>query len=103
LKTAAVSGHYEQISAKRSYQQCQLRQELLWLLQAYLLQFNNMDSKMIVYFKYHCFNCGYTASFILGRNIGFKARRLLEWIGVPENDINQINLESMHTLSDGLN
>ena len=45
--------------------------------------------------SYHCFNCGYTASFILGRNIGFKARRLLEWIGVPENDINQINLESM--------
>ena len=45
--------------------------------------------------SYHCFNCGYTASFILGRNIGFKARRLLEWIGVTENDINQINLESM--------
>ena len=45
--------------------------------------------------SYHCFNCGYTASFILGRNIGFKARRLLEWIGVAENDINQINLESM--------
>jgi hypothetical protein len=45
--------------------------------------------------SYHCFNCGYTASFILGRNIGFKARRLLEWLGVPENDINQINLESM--------
>ena len=45
--------------------------------------------------SYSCFNCGYTASFILGRNIGFKARRLLEWIGVPENDINQINLESM--------
>jgi hypothetical protein len=45
--------------------------------------------------SYHCFNCGYTTSFILGRNIGFKARRLLEWLGVPENDINQINLESM--------
>jgi hypothetical protein len=45
--------------------------------------------------SYHCFNCGYTASFILGRNIGFKARRLLEWIGVPETDINLINLESM--------
>ena len=45
--------------------------------------------------SYHCFNCGYKTSFILGRNIGFKARRLLEWIGVPENDINLINLESM--------
>ena len=36
--------------------------------------------------SYHCFNCGYTTSFILGRNISFKARRLLEWLGVPEND-----------------
>ena len=53
--------------------------------------------------SWHCFNCGYTASFILGRNIGFKARRLLEWIGVPENDINQINLESMrHRSMEGM-
>ena len=53
--------------------------------------------------SYHCFNCGYTASFILGRNIGFKARRLLEWRGVPENDINQINLESMrHRSMEGM-
>ena len=53
--------------------------------------------------SYSCFNCGYTASFILGRNIGFKARRLLEWIGVPENDINQINLESMrHRSMEGM-
>jgi len=53
--------------------------------------------------SYHCFNCGYTASFILGRNIGFKARRLLGWLGVPENDINLINLESMrHRSVEGL-
>jgi hypothetical protein len=53
--------------------------------------------------SYHCFNCGYKTSFILGRNIGFKARRLLEWIGVPENDINQINLESMrHRSMEGM-
>jgi hypothetical protein len=53
--------------------------------------------------SYHCFNCGYKTSFILGRNIGFKARRLLEWIGVPETDINQINLESMrHRSMEGM-
>jgi len=53
--------------------------------------------------SYHCFNCGYKTSFILGRNIGFKARRLLEWIGVPENDINLINLESMrHRSMEGM-
>ena len=44
---------------------------------------------------YSCFNCGYTASFILGRNLSFKARRLLNWIGVPEIEIERANLDSM--------
>lgn len=45
--------------------------------------------------SYHCFNCGYTASFILGRNLTFKARRLLSWMGVPENEIEHVNIESL--------
>ncbi len=45
--------------------------------------------------SYHCFNCSYTASFVLGRTLGFKARRLLEWMYVPENEIDMLNLESM--------
>lgn len=45
--------------------------------------------------SYHCFNCGYTASFTLGRNLGFKARRLLEWLGVDTVEIDRLNLESM--------
>lgn len=45
--------------------------------------------------SYHCFNCSYTASFVLGRTLGFKARRLLEWMHVPENKIDMLNLESM--------
>ena len=45
--------------------------------------------------SYHCFNCAYTASFILGRTVSFKAKRLLEWMGVPENEIDMLNLESM--------
>ena len=45
--------------------------------------------------SYHCFNCSYTASFILGRNLSFKARRLLTWLGVPEAEIERVNLESM--------
>lgn len=45
--------------------------------------------------SYHCFNCGYTASFILGRTISFKARRLLSWLGVPTEEIERINLESL--------
>ena len=45
--------------------------------------------------SYHCFNCGYTASFILGRSVSFKARRLLSWLGVSDNDIEHMNLDSM--------
>lgn len=45
--------------------------------------------------SYHCFNCGYKASFILGRTLSVKARRLLSWLGVNEQDIEHINLESL--------
>jgi len=45
--------------------------------------------------SYHCFNCGFTASFILGRNLSFKARRFLQWINVPEQEIERVNLESL--------
>ena len=45
--------------------------------------------------SYHCFNCGYTASFILGRQLTFKARRLLSWMGVSDAEIDHLNLESL--------
>ena len=45
--------------------------------------------------SYSCFNCGYTASFVLGRTLTFKARRLLEWMHVPGEEIERINLESL--------
>lgn len=44
---------------------------------------------------WNCFNCGYTASFRLGRVLSFKARRLLGWLNVPPEEIERINLESM--------
>jgi len=45
--------------------------------------------------SYHCFNCSYTASFVLGRTVSLKARRLLSWMGVPDNEIEMLNLESL--------
>ena len=45
--------------------------------------------------SYHCFNCGFTASFIMGRTLSFKARKLLSWINVPQEEIERINLESL--------
>ena len=60
---------------------------------------SNADSS----WSYHCFNCGYTASFVLGRNLTFKARRLLEWMNVPQEEIERINLESLkHKSIEGL-
>jgi hypothetical protein len=53
--------------------------------------------------SFHCFNCGYTASFILGRNLTFKARKLLQWMNVPQEEIERINLESLkHKSIEGL-
>jgi hypothetical protein len=53
--------------------------------------------------SYHCFNCGYTASFVLGRNLTFKARQLLKWLNVPVEEIERINLESLkHKSIEGL-
>jgi hypothetical protein len=45
--------------------------------------------------SYHCFNCGYTCSFVIGRNLTFKARKLLQWLNVPSEEIERINLESL--------
>ena len=45
--------------------------------------------------SYHCFNCGFTASFTPGRPVSYKARRLLEWLGVDSVDIERLNLESL--------
>jgi hypothetical protein len=45
--------------------------------------------------SYHCFNCGYTCSFVLGRNLTFKARKLLQWLNVPSEEIERMNLESL--------
>jgi hypothetical protein len=45
--------------------------------------------------SYHCFNCGFKSSFVLGRNLSFKARSLLRWMNVPQEEIERINLESL--------
>jgi len=45
--------------------------------------------------SYHCFNCGHTSSFVIGRTLGFKARQFLQRLGVSEQEINLTNLESL--------
>jgi len=45
--------------------------------------------------SYHCFNCSATASFVMGRALGYRARKLLAALHVPEQEIDLLNLESM--------
>jgi len=44
---------------------------------------------------YHCFNCGFSTSFTLGRTLTVRARRVLGWLNVPAEEIERMNLESL--------
>jgi hypothetical protein len=45
--------------------------------------------------SYHCFNCGYTASFIPGRHLTFKFRKLLAWLGVDDLTVRRLVIEAV--------
>jgi hypothetical protein len=49
--------------------------------------------------NYHCFNCGFTASFRLGYQLSIKAKKFLSWLNVDQHDIDLINLESLRCKS----
>lgn len=44
---------------------------------------------------YHCFNCNYSCSFVLGRSINSKTKQLLKWLGVDEDQVQRWSLESL--------
>lgn len=43
----------------------------------------------------HCFNCGFSCSFQLGRSISGKTRDFLKWCGADEQQIQRWSLESL--------
>ena len=45
--------------------------------------------------SYHCFNCGFKASWVPGRNFSHKMRKLLQWVGTPDDVINKVALDVM--------
>ena len=45
--------------------------------------------------SYHCFNCGFKASWQPGRNISKGLRRLLIWLGAPDDTITKLALDVM--------
>lgn len=50
--------------------------------------------------SYHCFNCGFKASYQPGRHLTRKMRQLLSWMGAPDDVINKITLEALKMQSD---
>ena len=45
--------------------------------------------------SYHCFNCGYTTSFVPGRHLSFKFRKLLAWLGADDLTIRRLVIEAV--------
>ena len=45
--------------------------------------------------SYHCFNCGFKASWQPGRPFSHKMRKLLQWLGTPDDVINKVALDVM--------
>ncbi len=50
--------------------------------------------------SYHCFNCGYKASWQPGRHLTRKMRHLLQWLGAPDDVITKLSLEALKIESD---
>lgn len=50
--------------------------------------------------SYHCFNCGFKASYQAGRHLTRKMKQLLQWLGAPDDAINKISLEALKIESD---
>lgn len=45
--------------------------------------------------SYHCFNCGWKASWRPGRNLGTRMRNLLQWLGATDDQVNRIAFECL--------
>tara|TARA_A100001391_G_scaffold199960_1_gene183783 strand:- start:345 stop:1358 length:1014 start_codon:yes stop_codon:yes gene_type:complete len=45
--------------------------------------------------SYHCFNCGFKASYIIGRKLTYKMRQFMSYIGIPEDTIRKLAIEAL--------
>lgn len=52
--------------------------------------------------SYHCFNCGYTASWQPGRRINFKMRKLMSWLGISDDEIRRLSLFALSQVDTSL-
>jgi hypothetical protein len=45
--------------------------------------------------SYHCFNCGYKASYVIGRKLTQKMRTFMSYIGMADDTIKKLAIEAM--------
>ena len=45
--------------------------------------------------SYHCFNCNFKASYVPGRHLNYKFRKLLTWLGADENTIKRLVIDAI--------
>ena len=45
--------------------------------------------------SFHCFNCNFKASYVPGRHLTYKFRKLLGWLGANENEIKRLVIDAI--------
>ncbi len=45
--------------------------------------------------SYHCFNCNFKASYVPGRHLTYKFRKLLNWLGASENEVKRLVIDAI--------
>jgi 5S rRNA maturation endonuclease (ribonuclease M5) len=45
--------------------------------------------------SYHCFNCNFKASYVPGRHLSYKFRKLLSWLGADEGTIKRLVIDAI--------
>jgi len=50
--------------------------------------------------SYHCFNCSFKAGWIPGKLLSKNTRNLFSWLGIPDNEIQQLALEAVKSKED---
>jgi hypothetical protein len=45
--------------------------------------------------SYHCFNCNFKASYVPGRHLTYKFRKLLSWLGAGENEVKRLVIDAI--------
>ena len=45
--------------------------------------------------SYHCFNCGFKASYVIGRKLSQKMRTFMSYIGIADDTIRKLAIEAM--------